>query len=321
MQINLLRPAVLLGLVSAMCLGVPVVENPQTIIARLHPAVGNVTTPDGTVLSYRLFNNTKSVNATPTIFICGLGQVQTDWDTVIPHFTTKNPVLSFDNRGIGLSTIKNGTVVNLKNMADDVRVIAKHFGWSKVNLVGISMGSIISETFMAANYTDVDVNRLVLIAGNVRSDQNGPIIKEIGEWIKNFSSYPPPAAEWTQFIHRLMLACLTPDFIKTHPKQVKYFLRYIDQGVGRSFEGFMAQANRTDNFDFTESLKHFSDRGTKTLVLHGVLDVGIPVEAAREIHALIPGSEYVEYPDGGHVLFETDPQVIDVMKKFIAAGK
>ncbi|KAG9071594.1 hypothetical protein KI688_005807 [Linnemannia hyalina] len=149
MQIKLLLPTVLISLTAAtLCSAAAIDRDPLAATRRLKPVVGNVTTSDGTVLSYRFFNHTQPAyaNATPVIFVGGTGQVQTDWDTVIPHFTKKHPVLAFDNRGIGLSTVTNDSLVTRQNMGDDIHELTKHFGWTHINLVGISMGAIVSNT-------------------------------------------------------------------------------------------------------------------------------------------------------------------------------
>jgi pimeloyl-ACP methyl ester carboxylesterase len=55
-------------------------------------------------------------------------------------------VLTFDNRGIGLSTVTNDSLVTRENMGNDIHELAKHFNWTHINLVGISMGAIVSNT-------------------------------------------------------------------------------------------------------------------------------------------------------------------------------
>ncbi|KAG0286127.1 hypothetical protein BGZ96_009750 [Linnemannia gamsii] len=234
----------------------------------------------------------------------------------------KHPVLAFDNRGIGLSTVTNGSLITRQNMGNDIHELAKHFKWTHINLVGISMGAIVSNTFMASDFTDVQVDRLILIAGAYKDSSTGPLIQEIGSWLESFSTTPPPAREWTSFIHRLMLACLTPDYIKTHPAQIRSFLRQMDEGQGRTYEKFMEQSGALGMYDMTESLKGYEGRGVKTLVMHGKLDVAIPVEVGRAMAELIEsgdgeGSKYLEYPDGGHVLFETNPESVDDMVAFL----
>ncbi|KAF9088322.1 hypothetical protein BGX29_000338 [Mortierella sp. GBA35] len=316
MHIKLLLSTVLFGLTTTLCSAAVIDYDALAAARRLKPVIGNVTTPDGTILSYRLFNDTQTVaavNATPVILVGGLGQVQTDWDAVIPHFTKNHPVLSFDNRGIGLSTVTNTSLVTRQKMADDIRELTQHFGWKQINLVGFSMGSIVSETFAASNFTNVKIEHLVLIGGAYKNSTTSELIEDVGQWLQEFSIIPPPSSEWTTFIHKLMLVCLTPTFISQNPSKVKTYLTQLDAGVGRTYDGFMSQVSALGVYDLTEDLKHFT---VPTLILHGALDAGMPVTNGREMHELIPRSEYIEYGDGGHVLTETNPESIQAIVQF-----
>ncbi|KAG0311621.1 hypothetical protein BGZ97_011738 [Linnemannia gamsii] len=123
MQIKFLLPSILMSLAAAtLCSAATIDRDPLAVAQRLKPVVGSVTTPDGTVLSYRLFNHTQPAyaNATPVIFVGGTG--------------------------IGLSTVTNDSLVTRENMGNDIHELAKHFNWTHINLVGISMGAIVSNT-------------------------------------------------------------------------------------------------------------------------------------------------------------------------------
>lgn len=171
---------------------------------------------------------------------------------------------------------------------------------------------------MASDFTDVQVDHLVLIAGAYKDSSTGPLIQDVGRWLESFSTTPPPASEWKAFIHKLMLACLTPDYVNTHPSRIRQFLRQVDQGKGRTYEKFIVQAGAMGQYDLSESLKGYEARGVKTMVMHGKLDVAIPVEVGRAMSELIGGGiTYKEYPDGGHVLYETDPESVEDIVAFL----
>ncbi|KAG0209662.1 hypothetical protein BGX33_005386 [Mortierella sp. NVP41] len=304
MHIKLLLSTVLFGLTTTLC-SAAVIDYDALAAARgLKPVIGNVTTPDGTILSYRLFNDTQTVaavNATPVILV--------RQPTTILH----DAILSFDNRGIGLSTVTNTSLVTRQKMADDIRELTQHFGWKQINLVGFSMGSIVSETFAASNFTNVKIEHLVLIGGAYKNSTTSELIEDVGQWLQEFSTIPPPSSEWTTFIYKLMLVCLTPTFISQNPSKVKTYLTQLDAGVGRTYDGFMSQVSALGVYGLTEDLKQFT---VPTLILHGALDAGMPVTNGREMHELILRSEYIEYGDGGHVLTETNPESIQAIVQF-----
>jgi hypothetical protein len=72
MQIKSLFLTVFIGLAASFCSAAPIIENdPLAEAKQLNPITGSVTTPDGAILSYRLFNNTEAGfrNATPVILV------------------------------------------------------------------------------------------------------------------------------------------------------------------------------------------------------------------------------------------------------------
>lgn len=136
----------------------------------------------------------------------------------------------------------------------------------------------------------------------------------ISQWINEMSK-PPGAEEWQSFQEKLFLACLTPEYIRDHPNRTQDFLVQVRQaGRKRSFDALMAQASAFAHYDFTEDLKRIN---VPTLVLHGGQDNGQPPQNGRDIHALIPGSKYIEYPDGGHILYETNPESLKEIVQFL----
>ncbi|KAG0356911.1 Alpha/Beta hydrolase protein [Gamsiella multidivaricata] len=298
MQLKHLLPTILLG-IAAVC------SADVTPRHRLRPVAGNLTTPDGSILSYRLYNHSKAAG-TPIVLVSGLDQLQDDWQHIMPHFARKHP-------GIGQSSVTNYSLVTLNNMADDIHQLTQKLGWKNINLVGISMGSVISETFMASNVSDVNVEHLVLIAAGYHNSSSGQLHTDVPRWLSEIH-LPPNASDWQAFQHKLWLTCLTPEFIKNHPERVKVFLKEIDAGQNRNFAAFIAQSNALAYHNLTESLTKIT---TPTLILHGTKDVAFLVENGREIHALIPGSKYIEYPSGGHILFETNPEIVPAILNFL----
>jgi len=51
-----------------------------------------------------------------------------------------------------------------------------------------------------------------------------------------------------------------------------------------------------------------SKYGIKVLIIHGLNDRIIPISNSRKLYSLIPGAEFIEYPECGHVPHEEYPQ-------------
>ncbi|KAG0323813.1 hypothetical protein BG000_002455, partial [Podila horticola] len=273
MQLKLLIAVLLVG-AATVCSGAPI-DSTATQYPSVNPIKGNITTPDGSVIGYNLYKERKATG-TPLILVPGNGQVQSDWRDVIGRLTNSRPVLTFDLRGIGESTVSNYSSVTQENMAGDVHLLAQHFGWKSINLLG-----------------------------TYKSGNEGPLLPETSEWFKNLPM-PPNAQQWRDLIHKLFLECLTPEFHQ-NARKVAAFLRRTDEGMThRKPEAMLAQAAASSMYDLTEYVKAIQ---RPTLILHGAQDVGQLPRGARQIHALIQGSKYMEYPDGGHLLFDTTPEI------------
>ncbi|KAF7722496.1 hypothetical protein EC973_003088 [Apophysomyces ossiformis] len=239
--------------------------------------------------------------------------LQSDWGDVVPHLAKDRPVLTYDNRGMGESSVVNDSLITMSNMVNDIHHLTQHLAWKRINLAGLSMGAMISQSLAATHPTDFILENLVLISSSVNNSLTGPL--PAGQWIDEMHK-PPTATEWYNFQDKLFSACLTPEYIRDHPQETKAYLELIHAGKNRNYGAFIAQCvTALFHYDYTEALKTIT---TRTLVLHGAKDIGQPPQNGRAIHALIRGSTYIEYPNGGHILYQTNPEITGEISKFFS---
>lgn len=161
--------------------------------------------------------------------------------------------------------------------------------------------------------TTMAVIQIFLLISTYKSGNEGPLLPETSEWFKNLPM-PPNAQQWRDLIHKLFLECLTLEF-RQNARKVDAFLRRTNEGMThRKPEAMLAQAAASSVYDLTEYVKAIQ---RPTLILHGAQDVGQLPRGARQIHALIQGSKYMEYPDGGHLLFDTTPEIVRDINRFL----
>ncbi|KAG0207985.1 hypothetical protein BGX28_000929 [Mortierella sp. GBA30] len=274
---------------------------------------GNITTPDGSVIGYTLHNNGGKANGTPLVVISGLGQVQTDWRDIVGHFASARRVLTFDNRGIGESSVLNVSLITRESAANDVNLLLNHLGWKDINLLGISLGTIISAEFMKNYAHDFNIEHLIMASSTYRNGNHGPLNDMVNEWLTAIP-LPPSPKDWKEVIRKIFVGCLTPEYRENKKKQLAHFVARTDSGKNRNFATFFQQTQLTSIYNYSETVKRIT---SPTLILHGAQDIGQLVRSGRELHALMPGSAYVEYPDGGHMLFDTNPESIQDINKFL----
>ena len=80
----------------------------------------------------------------PVIFLHHLGAVLDNWDPrVIDGIAARHRVIAFDNRGIGAS--KGSTPTSVEAMARDAVAFIRALGFEQVDLLGFSLGGMVSQ--------------------------------------------------------------------------------------------------------------------------------------------------------------------------------
>ena len=101
-----------------------------------HPGVGS---SERTMLA-------RSAVPAPLFMVMGFGSDGAQWHDQVQHFVGRgHRVLTFDNRGVGRSSVPRGRYTTSRMAADALELMA-HVGWTPHNthLVGVSMGGMIA---------------------------------------------------------------------------------------------------------------------------------------------------------------------------------
>jgi pimeloyl-ACP methyl ester carboxylesterase len=84
----------------------------------------------------------------PLVLIPGMGNLMDRWpESVVAQLSKKYQLIILDNRGMGLTTA-NDTVFTYKLFADDVIGLLDALGVKKANVLGFSMGSVITQELL-----------------------------------------------------------------------------------------------------------------------------------------------------------------------------
>jgi pimeloyl-ACP methyl ester carboxylesterase len=98
---------------------------------------------NGITIGYKLIGS-----GDPLVMIMGLGGTMDDWPkAVIEMLAKKYQLILFDNRGMGHTT-SNGTTFTYQLFASDVVGLLDAVGVKKVNVLGYSMGSVITQELL-----------------------------------------------------------------------------------------------------------------------------------------------------------------------------
>jgi pimeloyl-ACP methyl ester carboxylesterase len=226
----------------------------------------------------------------PVVLLHHLTAVLEDWDPrVVDGLAAKHHVIAFDNRGVGGSG--GSTPKTVEEMARDAVAFIGALGFSKVDLLGFSLGGFVSQVIAQQQPGLV---RKIILAGT------GPAG---GEGIVNVS------------------AILQDAFGKAgatkHPKQFLFFTQ-TSNGQTAAGEFLRRLKERTKDLDAPVSNETVQaqlaaiqawgqgDAATLGTVQHPVLvvngdnDVMVPSFNSFELARRLPNAQLSIFPDAGH---------------------
>ncbi|ETI28872.1 hypothetical protein G647_01324 [Cladophialophora carrionii CBS 160.54] len=267
------------------------------------------------------------------ILINGLADPQQTWSAQVPAFTSAGyTVLTYDNRGVGLSSrlSHDHEVYTAATMASDLRRLVTALAVPKpYHVLGVSMGGMIAQTY-ALTYC------LPGMDGQGQGEGEGEGESEILT-LTLACTYAAPGpfcsrmfALWRDMARRMSVAdvmrdvglwAFTPAFFADESKKadvqaMEAEMAQIDTEMG--LRSYLAQLNVITTFDTRSVVGKLGSAGARggkgmqiqVVVLVGENDILIPVSLSRELHALIEGSVFVSTL-GGHACMWEFPEAFN----------
>jgi len=266
-------------------------------------------------LNYTVHHPTSTSSGKPWIILVnGLADPQTTWSLQTPAFTYAGyTVLTYDNRGVGLSSRPTGDeVYTASDMASDLRSLVTALDVPKpYHLMGVSMGGMILQAY-ALDY-------LVSCPGEALSVTLACTYSAPGPFCSRMF------ALWRDMAQRMSIAdvmrdvalwAFTPPFFAdpnkaADLKAMEDEMSRIDADMG--LRAYLAQLNVITDFDTRQHVGELGGGGggdvgghgvevtkpMEVIVLAGEQDILIPVDLSKELHGLIKGSRW-QTTRGGH---------------------
>jgi pimeloyl-ACP methyl ester carboxylesterase len=273
-----------------------------------------IATANGIQIAYDEFGD----RAAPVILlIMGLGVQLTGWrESFCQRLANAGfRVLRYDNRDVGLSTkfdqagVPNmaenfqralrGEAINapytLVDMGVDAVGLLDALGIKKAHVVGASMGGMIAQ-IVAANHPN-RVSSLV----SIMSSSGRPGLPPGKPEAMIALMAPPPATDRENVIAHTMKGRRiigSPGYpeeeaILRRQVEASFDRSYYPQGMARQFAAILQNGSRVP---LLETIR------VPSLVIHGMDDPLVPVEAGKDTAATIPGCELRLIPGMGHGL-------------------
>jgi pimeloyl-ACP methyl ester carboxylesterase len=262
---------------------------------------------DGTPFAYRVLGPDVGI---PVVLLNHLGANLDNWDPrVVDGLAETHRIITFDNRGVGAS--KGSTPTSIAAMARDAVSFIRALGLTKVDLVGFSLGGVISQVIA---HDEPQLIRKIVLAGTGPAGGEG-IDKVTAITIKDM---------------------LRAGFTFSDPKRYLFFTR-TDSGKRAARDFLDRLKERTSDRDtaispraFRAQLKAIHRWGREVpadlsriqqpvLVANGDTDRMVPSSNSTDLAGRLPNSELVLYSDAGHGgVFQYHAEFVKKVLEFLA---
>jgi len=237
----------------------------------------------------------------PIIFIHGVGLTKEIWEPQINFFKEYN-ALTYDLLGHGKTPLKKSRV-SFKVFSDQLLNLINELSFSKIHLVGFSLGALIARHF-ASKHSD----RLssLIIHGSIykRTEDQKRIVKNRFEVAKTNR----PGSK-----HSAIRRWLSEDFIKKNPNIYKKIYSNLEKNNPKDFlKCYELFVNYNDDDSMIKKIN------VNTLITAGENDVGSTPEMSKNLSKMIQNSKFVEIRKGKHLCgIECANNVNITFKEFI----
>lgn len=232
----------------------------------------------------------------PLVLIHGAQGDQSMFSGLAPAFASQFRVLTFDQRGSGLSE-KPDMEYSIAMLADDTAALMEHVGFASAHIVGVSMGGMIAQEFVLRHPRKV--RSLVLGC----TTPGGPkAVRLGGEALTGAYSTKPMSAE--ERGKALTEAAFTKGYIEQHPEIIPAMIEARRQ---RPLDP-IALAHRMKAAYAHDAYDRLSQVACPTLVITGKDDALISWENSRILAERIPGAKLMLLEPAGHCFWLEQPE-------------
>lgn len=189
-----------------------------------------------------------------------------------------------------------------RKMAKDVKEAMDLIGIDRADVIGVSLGGMISQ-HLAADYPE-KVGKLVLVVTAARRNQY--IQRCVSGWIEMARR---------EDYEKLMIDNLKKMYTRQYLEKNKWAMKIAGKiGKPASYERFIAMAHGCLYHDAYEKLEKIQ---AKTLVIGGALDRTVGPKSSKELAERIPNSILKMYPQYGHALYDEAKDFKQVILDFL----
>ncbi|MFC0512587.1 alpha/beta fold hydrolase [Mucilaginibacter angelicae] len=248
-------------------------------------------TADGNKIAYRILGNKAG---TPLVLLSPLGNAMDDWDPAITNgLAQKYKVIIFDLPGVGTSS--GATPDNIPDMAKESVSFIKGLGYNKVNLLGFSMGSFISQQIALTE--PALVNKIILTGTGPKGSEG---LSDLPKFLAASANLTPEQVFLASFFAS---SATSQSAGKSAYERVQE--RQVNRDAPISPEGFTNEVKAVLGWaqPNTGALTELKSVTQPVLIVQGQEDALVPVVNAINMSKSLPNARLIVYPDAAHAAF------------------
>lgn len=225
----------------------------------------------------------------PLVLLMGFGADGNVWEKHVTEYEKHFRCIVLDNRGVGKSDQPKGPY-STNMMAEDTVAVMQHAGVERARVAGISMGGAITQE-LVLNYPQ-KVRSIALISTWPKFNNYA---KTVYENLKKLRVTSKPE----DFMELLQLWIFAPPFYEYGMADLKEGQEGARTNAHPQTQtGFEGQLDACIHHDTVDRLSQIK---VPTLITIGDMDIFTPPSFSQILHEGISGSQYVSFPEGGHV--------------------
>ncbi len=260
---------------------------------------------NGIEIAYEL----RGASGAPIVMIHGAQGDQTMFSAMAAEFAGRFRVLTFDQRGSGMSD-KPDMEYSIAMLADDTAALMEHVGFSAAHVIGVSMGGTVAQELALRHPHRV----LSLVLGCTTPGGPKSVRLSGGALAEAYSTRAMSAEERGR---ALAEAAFTKGYLERHPEVVKGMIEARrNRPIDTAALGHRMNAIRS--FDAYVRLPQVK---CPTLAITGKDDALVPWENSRILAERIPGAKLVVLEPAGDCFWLEQPeQSGEAIRRFIESN-
>ena len=236
---------------------------------------------------------TRTGTGVPVLLIQGVGAIGDAWRPQVEGLRDRFSLITFDNRGIGASTITDGSL-SIEAMADDALAILDAEGVDRCHVVGHSMGGLVA---MQLALTSPRRVRSLTLLNTFPDGKTGSRLTLANLWTGIRTVIGTKRSRRNAF---LSLVVSKRGMRENRQRLIEELQVLFGRDLSEQPSIIRRQLRAMARFDPTWRLRCLA--AARVLVVAGKEDrIALP-EHGRKLASAIPGATYLELEDAGHAV-------------------